>query len=742
VKRTLLAAVVSTALFLSVHDDAIAETAKRPKRPRIALVLEGGGAKGFAHVGVLKVLEEERVPIDFIVGTSMGSIVGAAYASGRTIPEMEEVLSTTNWDKLFDEEHPRREVHYRQKAGRDREIFGDTKVGLKNGEIVTPLAFVQGQNVEPMLQRLFGKVPSSVSFDNVPVPFRAIAADIETGQGLVLSEGSLASSARASMSVPGFFTPVEINGRLLVDGGIVNNLPVNEALKWGADVIIAVECKDFLRTRDRMEGPLAISAQILDILLERNTQEAVKLLRTQDVHLTVKLGEYSSTSFKDAVAIMKLGEQTAGEQRALLKPLALPEEEYALYAAARTGAEPYSPTIQYVRIEQAEGYEADEMEQAFKDAVGKSLDREFVEEKLTSLVQAYDLQKATYDLEEKDGKTGLVVKAQPKLWLKNFARLGFSLEDNFKGESNYNLALEARLNDFADLGGYLNLQLEAGRTGRATLELYQPVAGSRFFVSPELAVSKQQLLLRNEEEIVGEYLRFEESLKLKGGYSFGKYGELSGGWRWGRGDLERRIGDPTLPEVDYDIGELFTRLVIDQLDNPDFPTQGYNFGALGTFGREGVGADSDYEQLRALASIPFTFGQTTLLLNGEVGVSSDDLPVEKYSSLGGFFDISGFERSSLTTSDYWVYRSAMYRRIAEGGSSLFPFGGYIGMTFEVATLRNTLEAIPDMPGIVGGSVFIGADTPLLPIYLGFGMNDESEKSVYLNVGRIPGKGVN
>lgn len=730
---------ISFTLVLGLVTSAAAET-RTPKRPKIALVLEGGGAKGFAHVGVLKVLEEHRVPVDFVVGTSMGSIVGAAYSSGRTIAEMEQVLSETDWDGLFNETPPRREVHYRQKAGREREIYGDTKIGIKDGEIITPLALVQGQNVEPVLQRLFGKVPSTVSFDSLPIPFRAVAADIETGDAVILKQGNLATAARASMSVPGFFTPVEIDGRVLVDGGITNNLPVDIALASGADIIIAVECKDHLRTREKLNGPLAISGQIVDLLLERSTQNALKLLRSQDLHISIELGTYGSTSFGDAAAIMELGAEKAKTMSAQLDALAVSAEEYAAYAQRRTGSPEYAPILDYVRIEGSSGETETELKKTFEKVLGKPLDRAAVEEELTAAVQTGVYQKMTYEIEQKGDSNGLLVRTERKEWLKNFARLGFTIEDDFEGGSNYNLAVETRMNEINSLGGYLDVQLEAGKSPLALLELYQPLfEGSRFFIAPELSISKQQVLLREDDTITADYQRYEQTFALKGGYSLGKFGELSAGWRRGQGEIDRRIGDPTLSNFDYEIGEFFTRLAIDQFDNPDFPTEGYRGAITGVASREDFGGESDFERTSATASVPLTYGQTTLLLNAEAGFAADDLPIERFSSFGGFFDISGFEQRSLIASDFWVYRTAMYYRIAEGGSALFPFGGYVGWTAEYASLRSSVSGIPDNTSIWAGSVFLGGDTPILPVYFGYGLSDDSENSIYFNVGRIPGR---
>ncbi len=726
--------------FGSTISVSVAENIGGKKRPKIAVVLEGGGAKGFAHVGVLKVLEALHVPVDIIVGTSMGSIVGAAYASGRTIAEMEEVLSATNWDDLFDETPPREEVHFRQKAGRERELFGDAKVGIKDSKLVIPTALVQGQNVEPMLQQLFGKAPASVDFDDLPIPYRAVAADVETGEAVILDSGSLATSARASMSVPGFFAPVELNGRLLVDGGITNNLPIDVALDMGADVIIAVECVDHLKTRDKLTGPLAIPSQILDMLLERTTQNALKLLRTQDLHIKVEMGGYSSTSFNNATEIMKLGEETARTLSTDLSKLAISDTEYQSYYQHRTGETEYTPVIEYIQVEGVVGYHVAEIKKSLHNQVDKPLDRKQVMEDLTPIVQSGDFSKVTYNIEEKDGKKGLVVKATPKDWLKNYARVGFSLEDNFDGGSSYSMALETRINELNELGAYTDLQLEVGKSPRAFIEFYQPLyQGSSFFIAPEASFSKQELPIRNADTIVAEFQRQENALGLKGGYSLGKYGEISLGWKWGQGWLERRIGEPTIPDFDYDIGEVFGKIALDQFDNPDFPTKGYRLNLLGSGSRDGLGASDDFEKASINASLPLTFGATTILFNAEAGYAPEDLPAERYSSFGGFFDISGFEQGSLVASNYWIYRTAAYYRIAKGGSALFPFGGYLGGTVEVASLRSSLEALRDRPNVIGGSLFIGADTPLIPIYLGFGLSDESEKSVYLNVGRISGR---
>lgn len=712
------------------------------KRPQIAVVLEGGGAKGFAHVGVLKVLEENHVPVDIIVGTSMGSIVGAAYASGRSIPEMEQLLSSTDWDNLFSEAADRREVWYRRKPGSAGEIFGETKFGIQDGQISFPSALVQGQKVEPLLQSLFSKVSEAIEFDQLPVRFRAVAADIETGEAVVLSRGSLALATRASMSVPAFFSPVQIGDRLLVDGGITNNLPVDVALAMGGDVIIAVECKDYLRSKDKLASPLAVTGQILDLLLERSTQNSLKLLRPQDLHIAIEMANHSSTSFGSAKEIMSVGEKTARAvaEKGSLKRLSLDREGYRLYAEKRTDGTEYRPKLEFVRVENAVGDQADRIEKRFADKIGEFVDREVISEEILGIHKTGEFSKVAYRLVEEEGKVGLVVNAEPKNWLKNYGRLGFSLEDDFDGQSGYSLAVDARANELNALGAYANVQLEAGRSPRAFLEFYQPLwHDGAVFVAPDISISRQNLPVRAQGEIVAEYLKQEATFSAKGGYSFGEFGELSSGWRWGQGDIERRIGPPALDRAEFDIGELFTFLDIDQLDNVDFPAKGYRFSARETISREDFGSTHDFERSALSASLPLTFGNSTFLLSAEGSFASSTIPADRYSTLGGQFDISGYNQGTLLASSFWIYRGSFYRRIAEGGSSLFPFGGYIGATVEFASLRSGIEAIPDNSSLVAGSVFLGADTPLLPIYLGFGHSDDQESAIYLNVGRLHGR---
>ncbi len=710
------------------------------KGPVIGLVLEGGGALGFAHVGVLKVLEEERIPIGVIAGTSMGSIVGAAYASGRSMEEIDAVISQTDWDQLFNETLARELVTYRMKTGRDGEIYGDTKIGIVNGDVTVPTAMVEGQQIEPLFQKLFGRAPAACSFDDLPVPYRAVAADIETGQAVVLDHGSLTQAARASMSVPGFFSPVEIDGRLLVDGGITNNFPVDVARSMGADHLIGVEFKFTPRKRNAMTNPLTISAQILDLMLERTSATGRALMGPEDVLINPDVSAFSSTSFGSSAELVAAGEAAARAAIPQLKKFAVSETEYAAYSKRRTSGSEYAPVIDYIRVAKAPPHREKAIIKAMNVKLGEKFDRDDVSRQVEAIHETGIYKKVTADIEEKEGKHGLVVTAEEKEWLKNYVRLGFSLEDNLDGNSSYALAANARLRELNSAGAYLDNQVEIGRAPRIFSEFYQPIyESSSFFVAPDISLSRTPLLITKDNNQIAEYERESAVLALKGGYSLGRYGEIVSGWKRGPGTFERQIGAETLPEFDYDIGEYFSRVVLDQYDNPDFPTEGYRAIVEGLASRESAGGSGDFEQGRANFGVPFTSGDTTLLLNAEGGWSSPDLPEERAFSLGGFLDISGFVQNSKLADNYWISRTALYRRFSKGSTSLINFGGFYGASLEYANLKSDIEEIGDSPDIIAGSIFIAADTPLLPLYFGIGMNDESEKSFYLAIGRVGGR---
>ena len=307
-------------------------SAAEQKRQKIGLVLGGGGAKGSAHIGVLKVLEELKIPIDCIAGTSMGAIVGSLYASGMSTAEIEEVLTTVDWDDLFTDDPPRKDIDFRRKQ-EDLTYLSKISVGIKDGKVALPKGFTAGQKIGVFFQTLMVPVAGITDFDNLPIPYRAVAADLETGDMVVLGKGSLADAARASMSVPGVFPPADVEGRYLTDGGIVRNLPVDVVREMCADVVIAVDVGKPLPQRDALTNPIAIMNQMIDIMMKQNVQVQIDSLKDRDVFIRPELGTITSADFKRGKEAVERGEKAAMLKENELRQYSVSEKEYEAFLA-------------------------------------------------------------------------------------------------------------------------------------------------------------------------------------------------------------------------------------------------------------------------------------------------------------------------------------------------------------------------------------------------------------------------
>ena len=311
-------------------------------RPKIGLVLSGGGARGAAHIGVLKVLEEHRIPIDFIAGTSMGSLVGGLYASGLSPAQLDSVISNTDWTETFADNIPRGDRSFRRKRDDDLYLVKH-KPGFRGGTLLFPPGILDGHRVDLLLKRLTLPVVTVRDFDELSIPYRAVAADIVTGEAVVLDHGDLALAMRASMSIPAAFAPREIDGRLLVDGGIVNNFPIDVVRRMGADVVIAVDIATPAAGREQLGSVPAITAQLATLASEQNSRRQIASLAGRDVFIQPPLGSITVASFDRATEAVAIGERAAREALPALERLAVSPEEYGAYQAARTARAAANP---------------------------------------------------------------------------------------------------------------------------------------------------------------------------------------------------------------------------------------------------------------------------------------------------------------------------------------------------------------------------------------------------------------
>src|SRR6202789_5424 len=379
-------------------------------RPRICVVLSGGGARGMAHIGVLKILEELKVPIDCIAGTSMGAIVGGLYASGMTAEQIDTTMRSVDWQEAFRDAPPRRDLAFRRKQD-DRNFLVRLPLGLKHGKILLPKGFIQGQKLQETLRQLTLPFSNTTNFDLLPTPFRAVATDLETGNAVVMDKGDLAIAMRASMSAPGVFAPVELDGRLLVDGGLAENLPINVARAMHADILIVSDVSFPLQPRAALNSALSISNQMLAILVRKDSDKQRTSLGPKDVLIEPELGLTPATDFTAAVSVISRGEDAARAATAALEAYGVGDTAYREYLARRGAREPGLPPIKFVRVDpQSKRYEKTILAE-MQPLVGKPLDLDEVGKRITELYGLGIFETLDYTLVKQPAGTGAATVA-------------------------------------------------------------------------------------------------------------------------------------------------------------------------------------------------------------------------------------------------------------------------------------------------------------------------------------------
>jgi NTE family protein len=739
--------------------DGQAADAEPAVRPRICLVLSGGGARGMAHIGVLKVLEDLKIPIDCIAGTSMGAIVGGLYASGMTALEIEATMRSLDWQEAFRDAPPRRDLAFRRKQD-DRNFLVRLPLGLKHGQILLPKGFIQGQKLQETLRQLTLPFSNSTDFDLLPTPFRAVATDLETGNAVLMEKGDLAIAMRASMSAPGVFAPVELNGRLLVDGGLAENLPINVARAMHADLLIVSDVSFPLLPRPKLDSALSISNQMLAILVRKDSDRQRASLGPRDILIEPNLGTAAATDFTAPASIIAGGEAAGRAATAVLSAYGVGDTAYRAYLARRATREPGRPLIQFVRVdEQSKRYEKTIVAE-MQPLLGKPLDLDQVGKRITDLYGLGNFETIDYSLVEQrkgagpdtgtgvapgvgavgDEESGLEVRARRKSWGPNYLRFGLNLEDDFQGNSRYNAAARFVVTEINELGAELLTDVQIGSDPRIFSEFYQPLDASRtWFVAPSARVEARDLPIYTNNLEVADFRDREVEGDFDIGRNLGNWGEIRVGFHRNNGLTHERLGNPALVEQQYNNGEYFFKFSYDQLDNVHFPREGQTFTLQWDANRTNLGADVASDRVQADWLMARSRGRNTLLLWTSAGTILDgdykpiDLP--EFYSLGGFFNLSGLAPSSLFGPHYAIARAIYFRKIGRGGEGFFEFPAYIGMSLE---LGNTWEHRGDMSlgsARKDASVFLAFDTFLGPVYLGSGYDQAGTAGFYLFLGR-------
>ena len=735
-------AAVLTMLVVTASD-ANAQTADdsaKPgqQRPRVGLVLGGGGARGAAHVGVLKELERQRIPVDVIAGTSMGAIVGGLYASGMSAAELEELVGSLDWAGVLDDEPNREDMSFRRKQD-DAQFPIDFELGVRGSDLVLPKGVIQGQKLDLLLRELTMRTAHIHDFDKLPIPFRAIASDIERGEAYVMGNGDLARSIRASMSVPGVFAPVLVDNRLLVDGGLVGNLPVDVMQRLGVDVIIAVDVEFPLYRREELESALTISEQMLTILIRKETLRQVDRLGERDVMIRPELGIYASTNFGDIVETIEPGAAATRAQSEKLQAIAVDEATYDAYQARRTAPIQKEPVLAFVRIVHDDKLSSAVLESRLSVKEGDPIDPQVLAANANRLYGLQLYEHVSYSLVEEDGQTGVEYRATTKSWGPNFLQFGVSLEDDFEGSTGFNV--EARLTraGLNRLGAEWRTDLRVGTDPRLFTEFYQPLSfDSRWFIAPRVEMAQSNFNAFAFDQTIARLRVSEAETGLDFGRELGTIGEFRIGAFRGLGEARVKVGDPALPNIDFDTGGAFAALRFDTLDDAQFPRSGVRAELLWTLSRPGFGADNDFDTVGAEMISSWSRGKNTLQLglNYATTLESDNT-LQDFFTLGGFLRLSGLERGEISGPHAALAKLVYYRRVGDTTGGILDTPIYLGASAEAGNVWRSRSDISFDSMIFNGSIFVGIDTFVGPVYLAAGFAEQGQTNVYLFVGEPP-----
>lgn len=736
----LLTLIFSLSLLASGSYSAFAANYKVQQRPRIGLVLGGGGAAGVAHVGVLKVLEEQGVPIDVIAGTSMGAIVGSLYAAGYKADELETVVKALDWPGLFEDQQAREMQSFQLKRD-NAGFFNTAEVGIKDKSLKLPDGLVSGQKLMFELRRLLERVAQVEDFDRLPIPFRAVATDIETGEPIILRKGNLATAVRASMSIPGFFSPITIDNRVLVDGFVSNNVPVDVAKQMGADILIVVSLPYKFEKREKLNSAVAVSVQAMQFLTAKNSLPQLKGLSAPNIVIEPDLKDIGSLAFNRVGETIPMGEQAARAHLAAIKrlasyadsehtqPLTTQTQEFAAEQGVSDGR------VATVTLENNSRLNDTVLLKRLGIQAGDVLDIAKLQRGLDNVhglgyfdIVDYKLVpvgKNTYDLQ---------VIARQRSTGDQRLRFGFTLDDNFEGDASYQMGVRQILKGATSTGTEWRNSLIVGDRFHAETQILHPLNDRQgAFLDARAWHARQDFYNYVGKERSAEVRVGETGIEANWRADIGTASELSAGAIYRHLKPDIKTGQLLFPDESLQIAGLEFAYSTDTLDDADFPNRGEWLKVDYMHGFKVLGADIEFDRVKLAGGKIWTVDKHRLSVKSQVGSTlRDDTFTTEQLTLGGYNNLSGLSPDQLRGNHAAFGRGTyMYELVDYPGVVKVYAGGSL-------ELGNTWEKAQEVSWgslLLSGSLFVGVDSPIGPAFIGIGQTEGYDPSLFMHVGR-------
>ena len=525
-----------------------AEAATQPSRPRlkIGVALEGGGALGLAHVGVLQWFEDHHIPIDYIAGTSMGGLVGGLYATGKSPQELRRLVEEQNWDVILGGALPYEVLSFRRKE--DKVAFPNSIVlGLRRG-LVLPGGLNAGQQISLLIDRETLAYSNVHSFDDFPIPFRCVATDLVSGKQAVFKDGSLSTAMRATMAIPGLFSPIREGEHVYVDGGLVGNLPTDVVRAMGADVVIGVHLQTSPAEADKIQSLFAILGRSIDVVVAGNE---IRGLAGADLVVSVGLQDFNSLDYPKSKEIIEKGSEAAAQKSRVLETYSLDDAAWTQYMERRHSHRKNEIAVpQFVKVQGANPVAEKNIERFLQPQAGKPINTGELEGLLTRLTGIGRYDTAGYQLTQKNGQDGLLVTVHEKLYAPPTLQLGFEVDGSESNDVDFTLATRLTFLDVAGYRSEWRTDFIFGNTYGIESELYRPFSpASKWFFAPHAAASSSAFKIYRKSDPLAEY-RFNRT-EIGGdiGYGFSRFSEVRFGYEVGTLDARLRLGTPEFSSI-------------------------------------------------------------------------------------------------------------------------------------------------------------------------------------------------
>jgi NTE family protein len=744
----IISALAGCLLGCSAHaaDSSTAATsADTAPRPRVGLVLAGGGAKGGAHVGVLKVLEEMHIPIDCIAGTSMGALVGGGYASGIPAAELEKFVVGIDWKAVVGGVGQRDLQTIEQKRA-GVTYSNDIEMGLRDKRVILPAGILNTSNIEDLLRSYVAAARAQADFDKLAIPYRAVATDMVSGKMVVLKNGDLATAMRASMAIPGAFAPVMTEQYILSDGGMVRNIPVDVARELCADVVIVVNLVEEEVKREELQTATQLLGRSTDVMIVANENLQLESLTARDIRIDVIMGDITTADFERVPETVPLGETAARKMAAQLAPLAVPADQYHAWRASVTAGQNIETRLADVKYMGMERVNPDYLQQRAQVKPGDSVDTAEISAEARRMSALQEFESVEYRLTGDPANPTLEWWPQEKRWGPNYLKFDLGLYGSEDGDLGFVVYAKHTRTWLNALGAEWRNEVQLGYFNNLSTSFYQPLdVAQRFFIEPKLMWTRSWEDIFVDNERLARYKFSDAGGKFDVGVNLGDDAQVRAGYLYTRRKASVETGSPILPEDERTDAGLTMTATYDSRDTAFNPTRGVAAALEYANVDESLGGDLDWERLELGVglALPVRSDVVWMTLAGGTDLNST-LPPDRYFMLGGPGSFPGFELGELRLTDYWTASGSYLWKIKDI-MSIREQALYAGVRLEAGQVFGRLESgilpgFDDDEVIYGASVYIAGRTQAGPLTLGLGTTSTDSWSLWIAVGRPIGNG--